>query len=47
MSDRDESLLAGQIVLTGSITGLCPITEDCKIRVEAPPLGGVEATFIS
>ncbi|MEC7564093.1 MAG: hypothetical protein VX738_00290 [Planctomycetota bacterium] len=43
--DRGDQLHAGQIVLTGSIPGLIPITEDGDIRVEAPPFGRVELKF--
>jgi 2-keto-4-pentenoate hydratase len=45
--DRGERLGAGQIVLTGSIPSLVPIVEDCSIRVDAPPFGGVEVKFIT
>lgn len=45
--DRGERLSAGQIILTGSIPSLIPINENCRIRVDAPPFGSVEAEFIS
>lgn len=45
--DRGERLSAGQIILTGSITSLIPIGEDCRIRVQAPPLGNVEVKFVT
>lgn len=44
--ERGERLGAGQIILTGSIPSLIPITEDCSIRVDAPPFGNVELQFI-
>lgn len=43
--ERGDRLSAGQVVLTGSIPSLIPVTEDCRIRVDAPPFGGVEAEF--
>jgi len=45
--DRGDQLPAGQIILTGSIPNLIPITDDCVIRVEAPPFGNVDAKFIT
>jgi 2-keto-4-pentenoate hydratase len=45
--DRGERLSAGQIVLTGSIPSLIPIGEDCRISVDAGPLGRVEVTFVT
>jgi len=45
--DRGNRLGAGQIILTGSIPGLIPIDEDCRIRVEASPFGSVEVKFIT
>lgn len=45
--ERGDCLQPGQIVLTGSIPSLIPVTDDCRIRVEAPPFGVVEATFVS
>ena len=45
VQDRGEQLEAGQIILTGSIPSLIPITEDCRIRVQAPPFGSVEVAF--
>lgn len=47
LRDRVDRLTAGQIVLTGSIPSLIPVAEDCRIRVDAPPLGSVEAEFRS
>jgi 2-keto-4-pentenoate hydratase len=43
--DRGDRLSAGQIILTGSIPSLIPITQDCHIRVDAPPWGSVEVDF--
>ena len=43
---RGGQLRAGQIILTGSIPQLIPVTEDCGIRVEAPPFGNVQVQFI-
>ncbi len=40
--DRGDRLRAGQIILTGSIPRLIRISEDCHIRVEAPPFGNVD-----
>lgn len=45
--ERGDRLQPGQIVLTGSIPSLIPVTDDCRIRVEAPPFGFVKATFVS
>lgn len=45
--ERGDRLQPGQIVLTGSIPSLIPVTDNCRIRVEAPPFGFVEATFVS
>ena len=44
--DRRDRLSAGQVILTGSIPSLIPIAENCRIRVDAPPFGSVEAKFI-
>jgi 2-keto-4-pentenoate hydratase len=44
--ERGEQLRAGQIILTGSIPKLIAVTEDCGIRVEAPPFGNVHVQFI-
>ena len=44
---RGEKLRAGQIILTGSIRSLIPITQPCHIRVDAPPLGSVELKIVS
>jgi 2-keto-4-pentenoate hydratase len=44
---RGDRLSAGQIILTGSIPSLIPISEDCHIKVEATPFGRVEAKLIS
>lgn len=38
-----EQLHAGQIVLTGSVPSLFPVTDECCIRVESVPFGGVAA----
>jgi 2-keto-4-pentenoate hydratase len=46
LRDRGDQLRSGQIVLTGSIPSLIPITEDCGIRVEAPPFGNVEVKLL-
>lgn len=46
-AERGDRLCAGQIVLTGSIPSLIPISHDCRIRVESPPFGSVDATFNS
>lgn len=43
VSDRGENLTAGQIVLTGSIPSLIPISDRCHIRVTTMPFGNVEA----
>ena len=43
---RGDRLGAGQIVLTGSIPSLMPVDKNCRIRVEAPPFGSVEAEFV-
>jgi len=43
---RGERLAAGQIVLTGSIPSLIPVSKDCCVRVETSPFGSVDATFI-
>lgn len=45
--ERGSRLAAGQIVLTGSIPSLIPIETDCRLRVEAPPFGDVEAMIVS
>ncbi|MGB2824476.1 MAG: hypothetical protein WBF17_26105 [Phycisphaerae bacterium] len=45
--DRGERLGARQIILTGSILSLIPISEDCRIWVDAPPFGGVEVRIIT
>ena len=42
-SERGDKLRGGQIILTGSIPSLIPITDDCRIRVESSPFGNVEA----
>jgi len=47
VQERGDQLGAGQIVLTGSIPSLIPVSNNCRVRVEAPPFGSVEATFIS
>ena len=43
---RGDHLEAGHIILTGSIPGLHPIVNDCRIRVESSPFGSVEATVV-
>jgi 2-keto-4-pentenoate hydratase len=45
--ERGDRLSAGQTVLTGSIPSLIPIQTDCRLRVEAPPFGNVEATIVT
>lgn len=45
--DRGERLSAGQIILTGSIPGLIPIDEDCRVSVDAGEFGRVEVTFVT
>ncbi len=45
VQSRGDRLSAGQIILTGSIPSLIPISEDCLVRVEAGPFGRVEAKF--
>lgn len=47
VQERGHQLGAGQIILTGSIPSLIPISNNCRIRIEAPPFGNVEATFNS
>jgi len=47
VADCGDRLCSGQIILTRSIPGLIPITEDCGIRVVAPPFGSVEVKFLS
>lgn len=47
MRERGDRLIAGHIILTGSIPSLIPVNEDCNIRVDAPPFGSVEARFVS
>jgi 2-keto-4-pentenoate hydratase len=46
LRDRGDQLRTGQIILTGSIPSLIPITEDSGIRVEVPPFGNVEVKFL-
>jgi 2-keto-4-pentenoate hydratase len=46
LRDRGERLGGGQIILTGSIPGLIPIPEACRLRVDAPPFGSVEAQIV-
>lgn len=45
--DRGDRLGAGQIILTGSIPSLIPVEENCRIRVDAPPLGSVKVKFLA
>lgn len=40
-----ERLIPGQIVLTGSLPPLIPISKACMVRVEAERFGAVEAGF--
>ncbi|MFT5328425.1 MAG: 2-keto-4-pentenoate hydratase [Planctomycetaceae bacterium] len=47
VQERGDRLVAGQIILTGSIPSLIPISHNCRVRVEARPFGSVDATFIS
>lgn len=47
LRQRGERLVAGQIVLTGSIPPLIPISRDCSIRVETSSFGCTEARFYS
>ncbi|NQU24235.1 MAG: hypothetical protein HQ567_23380, partial [Candidatus Nealsonbacteria bacterium] len=44
--ERGDRLSAGQIILTGSIPSLIPIGEACRIRVDAPPFGGVDVKIV-
>jgi len=44
MRNRGDRLGAGQVILTGSVPGLHAVNEACRLRVEAPPFGSVEAT---
>lgn len=46
LGQHGEQLKAGQIVLTGSLTGLIRIHAPCRISVEVPRLGQVEAEFV-
>jgi 2-keto-4-pentenoate hydratase len=46
LRDHGERLSAGQINLTGSIPRLISICEDCRVRVDAPPFGSVEAQIV-
>ena len=46
LGDRGEHLTAGQIVLTGSIPSLIPISDCCRARVTATPFGNVEARVV-
>ncbi len=43
--ERGDRLGAGQIILTGSIPSLIPVYKSCRVRVDAPPFGGVEVKF--
>lgn len=45
--ERGERLSAGQIILTGSIPSLIPIEADCRLRVDSPPFGSVEASVVA
>ncbi len=44
---RGDRLSAGQIILTGSIPSLIPVSEDCCIRVDAAPFSHTEVKFIT
>ena len=45
LHERGERLEEDQIVLTGSITDLIPVGDNCRVVVGAPPFGVVEARF--
>ena len=45
LRDRGDSLGAGQIILTGSIPRLLRVDRSCRITVDAPPFGSVDAEF--
>ena len=45
VNQRGDRLHGGQIILTGSIPSLIPVTENCRIAVDAPPFGSVDAVF--
>lgn len=47
LEKRGEQLQTGQIILTGSIPSLIPISQHCTIQVDAPPFGQTNATFIN
>ena len=44
--ERGDRLGAGQIILTGSLPSLVRVEANFHLRVEAPPFGTVEATFV-
>lgn len=44
--ERDENLKPGQLILTGAVPRLIPISEPCSIRVEAHPFGRVGAKVV-
>ena len=46
LNARGNHLTAGQIILTGSIPSLIPITKPSRLRVAAPPFGEVEAIVV-
>lgn len=46
VKERGERLGAGERILTGSIPSLIPIPSACRVRVEAPPFGEVDAEFV-
>lgn len=45
LQERGDKLETGQTILTGSIPSLIPIDADCRVRVDAPPFGAVEASI--
>ncbi len=46
VQQRSDRLRAGHIILTGSIPRLIPIERPCRVQVDAPPFGAVEATIV-
>lgn len=46
MGERGQALEAGQIILTGSIPSLLPVTTACRLYVETSPFGCVEAHIV-
>lgn len=47
LSARGERLDAGQIILTGSVPSLCPVSAGTRLRVVVAPLGEVEASCVN